>query len=77
MIIYDATVNEFREDINNKLLAEKIFFNLDDKFGIRVSQSEKRSWWNSLPNILDLLPNEKSDNRYVLCEFNIPTSKNA
>ena len=75
MIIYDATVNQFRTDVIDNSLADKIFYNLKTDFGIRVSPSEKRSWWNSLPSVLELLPEEENDNRYVLCEFNIPTSK--
>ena len=74
MIIYKATIKDFRYDVKNFLLNNKITKELQDRLGIRVSESEINSWMNSLPSILNLLPEEKNDNRYILCEYNIPTS---
>ena len=75
MIIYQATVNEFKKDVEDNNIEAIISNNLYTKFGIKVGNSEKRSWTNSLPHVLNLLTINKNDYRVVLCEFNIPTSK--
>lgn len=76
MIIYEANVNEFINSCKEPLkLITEIQGNLLNKFGIKVRDNEVRSWVNSLPQVAQLLSNNEHDLRKVLCEFNIPTSK--
>ena len=76
MIIYDSSVKDFiqKSQVPYKLVAE-IRVNLLNKFGIKVGNSEQKSWANSLPKIAKLLIQSKNDHRKVLIEFNIPCSK--
>ena len=75
MIIYEATVEQFKKDVDNGRLVSLIINLLLNKYGIRVGKAERRSWNNSLPEVKKILIDHKNDYRKVLCEFNIPTSK--
>ena len=76
MIIYDSTVPHFIELCKTpKILAIEISKNLLEKFGINVAENEVNSWMASLPRVSSLLNTKEGDNRRVLVEFNVPTTK--
>lgn len=76
MIIYSADIQDFLKSCEDPMrLVTEIKGNLLDKFGIRVRDNEERSWMMSLPRVANLIKSSDKDFRKVLCEFNIPTSK--
>lgn len=76
MIIYEANIKEFINSCKEPYkLATEIKGSLKDKFGISVAENEIRSWMASLPSVASLISSSDKDFRKVLCEFNIPTSK--
>ncbi|MCR8612947.1 MAG: DUF2075 domain-containing protein [Mycoplasma sp.] len=76
MIIYDSTINEFLENVKDPYkISALINTNLINKFGIKVSESERKSWFLSLPKVAETIKKSKKDNRRILIEFNLPTSK--
>lgn len=76
MIIYEANIDEFIKKCENPSeIVTEIRGNLRTKFGIRVCENEIVSWASSLPEVAKLLVKSEKDFRKILCEFNIPTSK--
>src|SRR5690554_517816 len=77
MIVYTNTINEFNNDVVSGLIATKIQDKLIDSGYSHSSDSEFRSWENSLLH-MQMVLNDNSVNQelHVAIEYNIPnTSK--
>lgn len=77
MIIYEATKLEFKQDIFNAVIEERILLNMKEKLNRKVSPSEIRSWSNSLIHVKEVIDDSSiPDNMGVAIEYKIPnTSK--
>lgn len=77
MIIYEAIKSEFKEDIFNSVIEERILSNLKQKLNKNVAPNEIRSWTNSLIHMKEVLDDTSiPDNVGVAIEYKIPnTSK--
>ena len=77
MIIYEALKSEFKEDIFNSVIEERILSNLKQKLNKNVAPNEIRSWTNSLIHMKEVLDDTSiPDNVGVAIEYKIPnTSK--
>lgn len=77
MIIYEALKSEFKEDIFNSVIEERILSNLKQKLNKNVAPNEIRSWTNSLIHMKEVLDDASiPDNVGVAIEYKIPnTSK--
>ncbi|MBS3986930.1 MAG: DUF2075 domain-containing protein [Erysipelothrix sp.] len=77
MIIYEAIKSEFKEDIFNSVIEERILSNLKQKLNKNVAPNEIRSWTNSLIHMKEVLDDASiPDNVGVAIEYKIPnTSK--
>ena len=75
MIIYQSDVIGFRTAVDTNQIVKDIAVQFSDKYGRRVSDSEKRSWNNSLRFMETALRLAKiPDDGGVLIEYNIPLS---
>ncbi|ADU29402.1 DUF2075 domain-containing protein [Evansella cellulosilytica] len=76
MIVYEATKNEFLNDVFDDELVNNICSNFEQKVG-RINKAEVRSWDNSMQYMYRVLSDrEIPDNAGVAIEFRIPhTSK--
>lgn len=77
MIIYHSTKDGFLQDNFDQLLVDKIFSGMIDLARNHVSESERRSWENSLRFMSDILQDQEiPHNSGVAIEYKIPyTSK--
>jgi uncharacterized protein len=77
MIIYEALKSEFKEDVFNSVIEERILLNMKEKLNRKVSPSEIRSWSNSLIHVKEVIDDSSiPDNMGVAIEYKIPnTSK--
>jgi uncharacterized protein len=77
MIIYEATKQEFKQDIFDSIIEERILSKMKEKLNKKVSISEIRSWSNSLIHVKDVIDDASiPDNMGVAIEYKIPnTSK--
>lgn len=74
MLIYDNTKKGFIEDIDKDILIDKVKNNYNRKIG-KVSESELRSWRNSLTQMsLTVNDDEIPDNSGIAIEYNIPST---
>lgn len=74
MLIYDNTKKGFIEDIDKDILIDKVKNNYNRKIG-KVSESELRSWQNSLTQMsLTVNDDEIPDNSGIAIEYNIPST---
>jgi uncharacterized protein len=76
MIVYEATKDEFLNDVFEDLLVTNICNNYTDKIG-RINEREVRAWDNSMQYMYRVLSDsEIPKNAGVAIEFKIPhTSK--
>jgi hypothetical protein len=73
MIVYNSTKQEFREDVRNNQIEEKVLKAHQRYLGKSVRQAEIRSWKNSLPYMSSLLEDDGiPDNSGIAIEYNIP-----
>ena len=75
MIVYQSDVISFRTAVDGNRIVKDIEQQFNDKYGRRVSVSEKRSWNNSLKFMETILRLAKiPDDGGVLIEYNIPST---
>ena len=75
MIIYQNSAVGFRRDVDNNKIVYAIEDKFRNKYGRRVSDSERRSWSNSLQYMETVLrKSQVPDNCGVLVEYNIPAT---
>lgn len=77
MIVYSNSIKEFNNDVINGLIASKVQDKLIDRGYGHASDSEFRSWENSLLHMQMVLNDDSINNElHVAIEYNIPnTSK--
>lgn len=54
MIIYEAEISEFLDDVSNEVIADRLYTVYQEKIG-RTSKSEIRSWDYSLQRMSNVL----------------------
>jgi hypothetical protein len=75
MIVYSATIEKFRNDVDSNYIDKIIKDNLLKRMNISVGESEYRAWGNSLMYMDKLLSdNDIPRNCGVAIEYNIPQS---
>ena len=76
MIVYEATKEEFVQDVRNRVIEEEIVKTYEEKIG-RPNRKEIRSWENSLKDMREALASDDiPDNARVAIEYQVPnTSK--
>lgn len=75
MIIYQNTIKGFKFEVEENLIADSVERDFEEKFGRKVSQSEKSSWQNSLSFMERVVRRSAvADDCGVLIEYNLPTS---
>jgi DUF2075 family protein len=75
MIVYSGTKQTFSEHVRNNVIAEKIHEAFISQIGQRSSNSEIRSWENSMMYMNNVLNDaEIPNNAGVAIEYKIPTS---
>ena len=75
MIVYSATRKQFTEDVNSNVIEDKVLEVFQRRTGSSTTDSEIRSWRNSLQymnNVLNLA--DTPDNAGVSIEYRIPQS---
>lgn len=77
MIVYDNTKFGFNEEVRKNLIVDSIIKKMNN-LGIKgVSDSERRSWENSLSKVKNLLESsEIADDCHIAIEYKIPTTSN-
>lgn len=75
MIVYQNSAQGFKEDVDQNHIANAVEKDFKEKFGRRVSPSEKSSWNNSLSFMERVIRRSAvPDDCGVLIEYNLPTS---
>lgn len=74
MIIYEANISEFLEDVANEVIVDRLYNVYQEKIG-RTSKSEIRSWDNSLQRMSNVLRDrEIPKDAKTAIEFKIPNT---
>ncbi|MGI6359485.1 MAG: DNA/RNA helicase domain-containing protein [Acholeplasmatales bacterium] len=74
MIVYSDTINQFHDDVDNGVIADKIQEEFERR-GISLNLAEYRAWDSSLLNMKNVLSYHKLDkNIKVAIEYQIPTT---
>ena len=77
MIIYSATKSKFNNDVNTNVIADKILERFKDKLGHSTSETEIRSWENSMLFMNNILLDKAiPGNAGVSIEYRIPLTSN-
>jgi DUF2075 family protein len=77
MIVYKKKKSEFLEDIDSGEIGEIVSKSVRNSLGIKVGQSEKKSWENSLEYMGQVLaPSDVSLDSIVAIEYRIPRTSN-
>lgn len=74
MIIYEAQISEFLDDVANEVIVDRLYNVYQQKIG-RTSKSELRSWDNSLQRMSNVLRDRKiPKDAKAAIEFKIPNT---
>lgn len=77
MILYSASLSEFRNHVDNNLIVDHIFAAFQSALGYNPSPNEIRSWNNSMRFMETAVRRaELPDDCGVLIEYKIPTTSN-
>ncbi|MCX6741729.1 MAG: DUF2075 domain-containing protein [Candidatus Pacearchaeota archaeon] len=74
MRLYEGTVQEFKKDIVNNSIAEKIADKFREYYKKSANESEFRSWDNSLRVLKDVLEQSKLLKNKIVIEYELPYS---
>lgn len=75
MIIYSANKSEFRSDVRNNLIDDKIHQKFQENLGHKTARAEIRSWRNSMMYMSNLLEDtEIPDDVGIYIEYILPRS---
>lgn len=75
MILYQNSAKEFRDDVDNNVIAERIEKEYVRKMGRSVGGSEKRAWNNSMHFMETIIRRSMiPDDCGVMIEYNIPST---
>jgi len=77
MRLYEGSLLEFKDDVVNNRISDKINDKFMEYYYRRPSDSEYRSWDNSLPKIRDVLDNSNLSDNWVVVEYELPFAKNS
>lgn len=73
MILYSDLLKNFIADVNKQILDDKIYKLMKSKMNKYASESEKKSWINSLEYLANILKKSNlPDNCSIAIEYNIP-----
>jgi len=75
--LYEANVQEFKEDVIFNRIADKIAEKFELVYNRKPSDSEKRSWNNSLPKVKEVLEYSGLINNSIVIEYELPFAKNS
>ena len=77
MIVYSATKSEFNNDVNTNVIADKILERFKEQLGHSTSETEIRSWENSMLFMNNILLDKAiPGNAGVSIEYRIPLTSN-
>ena len=74
MRLYEGTVQQFKKDIVNNSIAEKIADKFKEYYKKSANKSEFRSWDNSLRVLKDVLEKSKLLKNKIIIEYELPYS---
>ena len=75
MILYSSSKNIFINDVNNRCILDVLNNTMKEKLYHYTSESEKKSWENSLEYMSKIISNsELSDDCTIILEYNLPIS---
>jgi uncharacterized protein len=75
MIVYDSTKIDFRNDVRNNVIEERIYSAFQRNLGHRTSRSEVLSWQNSMMYMSNILEDQGiPDDAGVSIEYTLPRS---
>jgi len=72
MRLYEATVNDFKEDVIYNKIADKIAQKFEEYFNRSAPESEFRAWNNSLPKLKDVLDTPDLLQNNIIIEYELP-----
>lgn len=74
MIIYEAPISEFLDDVSNEVIVDRLYTVYQEKIG-RTSKSEIRSWDYSLQRMSNVLRDQDiPKDAKAAIEFKIPNT---
>lgn len=75
MRLYEGTVSQFKEDVIYNRIADKLAENFKKYYRKKVSNSEYRSWENSLPKLKEVLELSGLSESNIIVEYELPFSR--
>ena len=76
MKLYSASTTQFIEDSYTNQIAEKLRISFFEQFRFKPSDSEVRSWQNSLRAVSQVIERAELDDNGIILEYQLPlTSK--
>ena len=77
MRLYEGTIVEFKEDVLQNRIADKIAEKFEEYFKRKSPESEIRAWNNSLPKLKDVLDTSNLLENKIIIEYELPFAKNS
>jgi len=77
MRLYEGMVLEFKEDVLQNKIADKIAERFEEYYKRKAPESEFRAWNNSLPKLKDVLDTSNLLQNKIIIEYELPFAKNS
>jgi DUF2075 family protein len=77
MRLYEATIQQFKEDVIYNKIADKIAEKFKEYYNRKAPKSEFRAWNNSLPKIKEVLDIANLLENRIIIEYELPFQKNS
>ena len=75
MRLYEGTIQEFKEDVIQNRIADKISEKFEDYYKRKAPESEFRAWNNSLPKLKEVLDKASLLQNKIFIEYELPFAK--
>src|SRR3989338_11027755 len=75
MKLYENVVKQFKEDVVQNKIADKISNQYQEYYKRRANKSEVRSWINSLNFVKNVLEYAPIENNKIIVEYELPYSE--